>query len=205
MSASRCCPASSHVWAGSTRTWPCSGTPCRSSARRESPRPCSSPAASSSVWCRSSPTISISPLSTIWTARWWPLSLLPTPPSCTCCPGWSCTSSSWACGSWPPFSPQLASPFWPTWTVSPFRAATTLFDDPHSQTTHLAKRQALFNIHAYSGHSWVVAPQSTTLSAVLIASTAAVGSAVYKVMFKKLMGCVSCSQVEIKLKILNHI
>ena len=35
----------------------------------------------------------------------------------------------------------------------------------------------------------------TTLSAVLIASASAVGSAIYKVIFKKLMGCVTFAQV----------
>ena len=40
-----------------------------------------------------------------------------------------------------------------------------------------------------------VTVQSTTLSAVLIASASAAGSAVYKVMFKKVMGCVTFSQV----------
>ena len=36
---------------------------------------------------------------------------------------------------------------------------------------------------------------SRTLSAVLIASASAAGSAIYKVIFKKLMGCVTFSQV----------
>ena len=40
-----------------------------------------------------------------------------------------------------------------------------------------------------------VTVRSTTLSAVLIASASAAGSAVYKVMFKKVMGCVTFSQV----------
>ena len=35
----------------------------------------------------------------------------------------------------------------------------------------------------------------TTFSAVLIASASAVGSAIYKVIFKKLMGCVTFAQV----------
>ena len=41
-----------------------------------------------------------------------------------------------------------------------------------------------------------VTVRSTTLSAVLIASASAAGSAVYKVMFKKVMGCVTFSQVK---------
>ena len=41
-----------------------------------------------------------------------------------------------------------------------------------------------------------VTVRSTTLSAVLIASASAAGSAVYKVMFKKVMGCVTFSQVQ---------
>ena len=40
----------------------------------------------------------------------------------------------------------------------------------------------------------------TTLSAVLIASASAVGSAIYKVIFKKLMGCVTFAQVGISLR-----
>ena len=38
---------------------------------------------------------------------------------------------------------------------------------------------------------------SRTLSAVLIASASAAGSAIYKVIFKKLMGCVTFSQVSV--------
>ena len=41
----------------------------------------------------------------------------------------------------------------------------------------------------------------TTLSAVLIASASAVGSAIYKVIFKKLMGCVTFAQVDISLSL----
>ena len=45
----------------------------------------------------------------------------------------------------------------------------------------------------------------TTLSAVLIASASAVGSAIYKVIFKKLMGCVTFAQVWISLISLSFI
>ena len=49
-----------------------------------------------------------------------------------------------------------------------------------------------------------VTVKSTTLGSVLLASASAAGSAVYKVMFKKLIGCVEFNQVQLNFFAYNH-